>query len=311
MIRHPETELGRIGHWTIVYSIFFLFLFSGCTDSQPDTTARVDALNRSVHVPATVQSVSSLAPSVTETIYAAHAASKLVSVTTVDNFPDEVRELTMINSFPLDIEGLVSLKPDLIIASDQVNRVDEAERLAELGLPVFFLSSNSIEGILENIETVADILSSPAGREQAQLLRDAVEMISSRVSEANETHPSVLILIDYKELYAFGQGSYVHEIVRRAGGTSVTDHFSVTNPVLSEEFVLRTNPDIIVGTFGTAFEIEDLLSIRPTWSSLAAVKNNKVFNINPDILLRPGPRTVDALAIMANWITPTAFQTTI
>ncbi len=294
-------------HNRVLVPLVLLFLCS-CGQRAKDGATTTDALGRSVTLPDTILTISSLAPSITETIYAAGSADKLISGTTADNFPSEIENIEKIGSFPLDIERLVALDPDIVFASDQVNRVDEADRLVELGIPVFFLASSSFDDILESIRTVATITSTPQGLEQADILLGAVRMIRSQVVLAGPSGRSVLVLVDYKELYSFGKGSYIHELIEFAGGNSITSHLDVRNPVLSEEFVLAEDPEIIIGSFGSDFSVEDLLEVRPSWAGLSAVRNERVYSINSDILLRPGPRVVDALAIITNWVTPEAFQ---
>lgn len=280
----------------------------GCNQPSTDKQALVDALGRTVAIPDSVHSISSIAPSVTEVIFAAHADDKLISVTTADNFPPSVDDIPKLSAFPLDIERLVALDPDVVFASDQVNRTDESDRLGELNIPVYFLPSKTLDDVFSSIEVVADVTHSEEGKLQASLLRGAVDMIAGQVETAGRSNSTVLVLIDYQELYGFGRGSYVNDLVSLAGGRSITADLDVSNPVLSDEFVLREDPDIIIGTFGAEFETKQLTNLRPTWAALSAVRNDRVYSIEGDILLRPGPRAVDALAIMTNWITPRAFR---
>ncbi len=167
------------------------------------------------------------------------------------------------------------------------------------------LGSSTLGDVFDNIRTVGMLAgTSKAANSQAGLLEQSVLQISEMASAASSKNVNVLVLIGIDELYSFGNGSYVNEMIRSAGGVSITEDIPMAAPVLSEEFVLAQQPEVIIVAMGPDFETSKLLAAHPTWTALSAVRNDNVFSIDPDLLLRPGPRTVDGVLFLASWITP-------
>ena len=108
-------------------------------------------------------------------------------------------------------------------------------------------------------------------------------------------------------LFAFGDESYVHDLIARAGGRSATANIGTEAPVLSDEFVLKAQPDVIIGTYGLDYDIRRLLTLHPTWDVVPAVQHNRVYTIDPDLILRPGPRLVDGTEALARLLHPALF----
>ena len=310
-----DMNIGKIIRTTanrrslVLTVVISLSVLSGCNNNASNRSPALftDALGRSVAIPDTVQRVVSLAPSATETLFAAGAGEKIAGVTTADDFPPEINALPKVTALPaIDYEKILSLQPDLIIASADINGPDIAERMAEFSTPVFYLGSETLDDVFDNIRVVGTLVGTAARAEnQARLLEQSVAQIGSMVSEASgQTAPGVLVLIGTGELYSFGNGSYVHEMVQHAGGVSITADIPMAAPVLSEEFVLAKQPDVIVVAQGEDFSTDDLLKAHPTWKDLPAVINGNVFSIDPDYILRPGPRVVDGVLFLATWISP-------
>ncbi|NND70441.1 MAG: cobalamin-binding protein [Rhodothermales bacterium] len=294
---------------TVVAIGAFVLMVQGCSKpaSERSPALFTDALGRSVIIPDSVRRIVSLAPSATETLFAAGAGGKLVGVTTSDDYPREIDAVPRVTAFPaVDYERIVSLQPDLILTSSDVNGPDIGDRMSEFAVPVFYLGSENLENIFDNVRVVGTLTGTASQAEtQARLLAQSVVQIGTMTSSNTPgATPKVLVLIGIDELYSFGHGSYVHEMIRYAGGRSITEDIPMAAPVLSEEFVLAQQPDVVVVAMGPDFSMDDLIDSHPSWTELPAVANDRVYSIDPDLILRPGPRVVDGVLFLATWISP-------
>lgn len=285
--------------------LILLFLAGGCNRDTPPTQAMrevVDDTGRTVSVPNDPKRVISLAPSITEVAFAARVGDKLRAVTTVDNYPPEVNSLDRITAFPLDHEGIVAMAPDLVLATDQINSVRDVSALSDVGIPAFFLRFNTASDIFKAVRTVGDLLGS---RDLADSAADSLETMWNSLLSDSETasyRPGVLLIAGYDVLYAFGRDSYTSEMIRAAGGRSVTDKLEGQAATLSDEFVLTEQPEIIVGTFGESFDVAQIAAAHPTWNSVPAVATGRVYSMDPDLVSRPGPRIIDGARTIRRWV---------
>ena len=283
---------------------------SGCrpdsdTPNRPSTVT--DALSRTVPLDRPVNRVVTLAPNLTEIVFAAGAGDKLVGVTTADDYPPAVDSLARFSALPIDFEAIAALNPDLVLATDQVNSARDADTFDELGMPLYFFSFTTVDDILSAIRTTGELLGSPeAAGAASDSLDAALDALRTRTQSVAD-RPRVLFLIGDDTLYAFGQNSYVHTLIEIAGGQSITDSMATKAPTLSEEFVLTQKPDVIIGAFGSDYDPDRLLELHPTWDIVPAIQNDRVYSLNPDIVVRPGPRIVKGARRMARMLHPELF----
>jgi iron complex transport system substrate-binding protein len=274
---------------------------AGCAepDASPDTGAAVvvDDLGREVQIEQPVERVLTLAPSLTELLFAAGGGSKLVGASQADDYPNDVRALPRYGTYPLDFEAVVALRPDLVFATDQVNNPDDARPLAATGIPTYFFSFNTLDDVPRALRTLGRLTgTSPHAEAAADTFTARLDRLEARTDTPDR--PRVLFLIGDEPLFAFGDASYVQDLIRIAGGESVTAGFEGEAVTLSAEFVLEAAPEVIVGAFGEGYDTDDLLRSHPSWSAVPAVAEGRVYSIDPDHVLRPGPR----LVLGARWL---------
>ena len=272
--------------------ICLLFLvLTGCSASLEGERTIEDDLGRTLEVPHSIERVVPLAPSITELLYASGAGAKVVGVSAYDDFPPAVDSLPRYSVLPMDFEAIVALDVDLVFASEQVNNPKDADTFAAVGIPVYFVAVNTLADLTRAIRDLGELFGTPeAAHKRATQLEDSLAQLSVLTSNLPEK-PDVLFLIDTTTLYAFGQGSYIHEIIDIAGGHSITKTHSIRFPILTDEFVLASDPDVIVGSFGPEFEKTRLLAHHPAWDILSPIISDQVFGLDSAIL-RPGPRLV-------------------
>jgi ABC-type Fe3+-hydroxamate transport system substrate-binding protein len=281
----------------------------GSSDTPPSATTLTDDLERTVALSPPIERVISLAPNLTELVFAAGAGSTLVAVTPSDDHPPAVDTIDEISPLPVDFEAVVAKSPDLVLATDQINPPGDTETFEAVSVPVYFFSFSSLDDVFEAVRTMGTLLGTEAAaRDSARTLERQVAALRARTDSLPEAErPRVLVLVGDDTLYSFGRGSYVHELVRLAGGRSITASIDTKAPTLSEEFVLTEKPDVIVGAWGRDYDPDRLLELHPTWDVVPAVANDRVYSLPPSLLLRPGPRLVEGARRMAAHFHPSRF----
>ena len=279
-------------------------VIAGCSADLTNERTVKDDLGRTVQIPSTPHRIAPLAPSITEFLYASGAGSKVVGVSTVDDFPPAVHTLPKYNLIPLDFEAIVALDPDLVVASEQVNSPKDADTFAALGIPVYFTAVSTLEDVPRVIQALGELLgTSEQANERASQFVDSLTQLTE-LTRGIPKKPSVLFLLEPATLYGFGLGSYIHDMIDLAGGLSITASLSTRFPILTDEFVLSSSPEVIVGSFDVEFESAQLLSHHPTWDILPAISSGRVYGFDPDLYLRPGPRLVAGVWQLAQALHP-------
>ncbi len=288
-------------------------LATGCTshpDTAPLTRSVTDDLGRTVLLPPSVERVVTIAPNLTEIIFVAGAGHKLVGVTTADNYPAAVDTLPHFGALPLDFEAIVALQPDLVLANGNINNPRDAETFEALDLPILFFSFQSLDEIFQRVRTIGELLGTASHAEAAADSLEAAVASLRQTTDRAEERPLTLFLIDDEMLFAFGSESYMHALIDLAGGRSATAEIEAVRPVLNEEFVLVRKPEVIFGAFGEDYDPARLLEHHPTWDIVPAVRDGRIYGLNPDLLLRPTPRLLEGVRRMAQHLHPDLFPTT-
>ena len=288
---------------TLVTALLLVAL-AGC---RPDAPGEVrDDLGRPVALDAIPEAVLPLAPNLTELIAAAAGVDRLVGVSHADDFPAGIGDLPRFQSLPLDAEAVVALQPDLVLGSADVTPTDAADGLAALGLPTYLFRFDEVADVPRALRTLDTLLASTGGAEAALAFETRVEDVERAVRTFDR--PRVLLLVGSSEgvLYAFGRDAYASEMVRLGGGDNVTDVYEGAAAQPSTEAVLELSPEVVI-VAAEGYDAERLVSDHPALFSIPAVTQGRVYGIDPDLLLRPGPRIVDGLERIARLLHPEAF----
>ena len=249
----------------------------------------------------------SLAPSLTEIIYTLGAQEVLVGVTTFCDYPPEaVKKHKVGGMVNPSLEGIVTLRPDLVLATTEGNRDETIHQLAALGIPTYVVSPKSFTGVLESITRIGLL----AGREETA--RRVVANLSARrdrVAEAtrDQPRPSVLYLVWAEPVIVPGRDTLITDLIRMAGGASISGEERVPWPRLSLEQVVAKAPEVIITATHNVVHVDDALRRwREQKILLPAFKAGRVYSIDGDLVHRPGPRIVDGLESLARVIHPGA-----
>jgi len=280
---------------------FALLLLAGCgsdtaiTEPGAADTTVTDALGRAVtfrHPPARVLP---LAPNLTEVAFAVGAGDRIAAVSPSDDYPEAVASLPRFSTFPLDPEAVVALEPDLLLATDQVNHPADVASFADLGIPTYFFSFVRVADVPAALRTAGALL----GGDGEPAARDFEARVDSvRRAVEGRPRPRTLLLVGDDVLYAFGRHSYASEAVRLAGGDNLTDAFAGQAATLSDEWVLERAPEVVV-VLVEPYDPARLLERHPTWRNVPAVRDGRVYGLDPDLVSRPGPRLAEGIARLA------------
>ena len=260
----------------------------------------IDITETAVTIPQEPQRIISIAPSNTEILFALGLEDKIVGITNYCNFPEETKNIEKIGeTFPLNLEKIVSLKPDLILA--YAGQLKEIPRLRELGLKVIVIEPLNLQETLKSIQMVATVGGIPEkGNILVENLSQRIDQIKTEVSNLEITKkPKVFIGGIYETIWTPGEGTLFNELISLAGGINIAAGFSGWTKI-NPEFIVKEDPDIIIIPIGAMnpgdeLKIKENISQRPGWSNLSAVKTQKIFIVNEDLFFRPGPRLVDGL----------------
>jgi len=310
LMRRSGSRVPVLIRVLLCLGLLFTGTLTACTEreerSEQWATQYTDDLGRSVALRGPVKRVVTLAPNLTEIVYAAGGGDKLVGVTTADDYPPSVDTLPRFSALPVDFEKVLSLKPDVVLATDQVNSPRDAGTFESLGMPTFFFRFSSLEDVIAGIRKAGEIMGTvheaTATADSLEAELDSLRTLTEQVSNK----PSVIVLIGAETLNAFGRESHVHDLIELAGGRSLTKDLG-NSPVLSEEFVLKAAPDILIGTWGEAYDVDRLLALHPTWDALPAVQQGRVYNLSGDFISRPGPRLIEGVQRLVRLIHPDLF----
>ena len=271
----------------------------------------VDDLGRKIFLAKAPKRVVSLAPSITEILYAIGLNDEIVGVTEFCDYPPEAKQKAKIGYAQPNIEAIVTLEPDLVLAPRAFLRADLLAKLEQLKVTTFVVDPESFEEIPSRIQTVGRILNrSTAADGVAMAMRQRIAAIRSKMEAVARVR--VLYVLNSQPLITVGPGSYIHQVINVAGGSNIASQATVPYPHLNMEAVLKEDPEIIVFPIGKAEGIslaEQQEWLR--WTSLSAVKQGRLHQISADILNRPGPRIVEGLETLARIIHPEAFTATV
>jgi len=257
----------------------------------------IDAVGEKVVLARPAQRVISLAPSLTETIFALGAGDRLVGRTSYCNYPPEAAKVPPVGDMlTLRYEEIIALKPDLIVMSIAGNTDANYRKLRDLGLTVCAIGAENVGNVIASLDTMGMLLGRRA--EAGVMLERLFGQIDSVRGLAVAAPPvTTFIVIDKSPLITASRGFLAEELML-AGGENIAAGESAGYPKYSREAILRRNPEVILlpGTSWSA--VDDLLKTYPEWKNLRAVRNNRVYVIPPDIIMRPGPRITQGVTAL-------------
>jgi len=270
------------------------------------TLSIVDDYGRTVELHGVPQRIVSVAPSPTEILFAVGAGSQIVGVDNYSDYPAEAKSLPQIGSYTLNMEVIMSLKPDLIVSSDLVPRA-QLDQLEAQGVPYFIFATRTMEDVIKDLRLAGSLTGHSLEAESLVAgLQARINAVTNKTLAAGVE--KVRTYIEYYPLWTYGPGSFGNDLIRLAGGVNIAANASNEYPELTPEFIIAQNPQVIVYTVGpmTTTTASDFAT-RSGWSNTFAVSHDKIYSIDDNLVSRYGPRVVDGLEQLAEIIHPELF----
>ncbi len=263
-------------------------LFTSSSIAQPISV--IDDDRRTVTLTQPAQRIISLAPSLTELLYAAGAGAQVIGVSEYSDFPPEASRLPVIGRYDLlNMEAIVALAPDLIVAWRSGNPRSAVQSLIELGLNVYVAEPTTIASIADHIERFATLAGTlPSGMAAAKDFREQLTRLSDTYQ--GRTSVSVFYQVWNEPLISVGGNELINDIIRLCGGSNIFDDLGLA-PKVSEEAVLLRNPQVIIASGMDAARpawLDDWLR----WPQLRAVANDDLYFVPPDLVQRHSLRVL-------------------
>lgn len=239
--------------------------------------------------------VVSMAPSVTELLFAAGGGGQIVGAVNYSDYPEAAKRITRIGSNrEIDMELLISLKPDLIVAWRHNSSERQIEMVRRLGIPVFQSDPQTLDGIPDSVLRLGRLLGTEtAAKTTATQLRE--QLAGLRTRYAGRAPVRTFYQVWDKPLYTLSGKHILTDAMKLCGGENIFDKLTVTAPIVSIESVLQANPEAIIATAEKNYGGVDLW--KP-YGTLAAVRSNNLFTLDGHLLNRAGPRMVQGTAAM-------------
>ncbi len=257
----------------------------------------------------------STAPSITETLFALGLGDRVVGVTTFCRYPPEARTKPKIGSYLRpDVEAILALRPDLVIVEKSMFR--RALASPQLKLPVLEVDDATIEGVFDSIRAIGRA-AGVAGRSSELVARIRSELDVLRRSGPGRAPPTVLFIVGrtpgrIEDLIAAGRGSYISELIALAGGKNILDDAAAPYSKIGVEQILARNPDVILdmgdmaaaGSETAGRPRQDVQRLWQRFKTLKAVQQGRVYSVDSDVFMIPGPRLAEAARRIAELLFP-------
>lgn len=314
--------------WPAVVAVFFLLaaVLVGCSSGansnaqpakkeEPKTEQAAfpvtvkDGLGEDVTIKAEPKKIVSLIPSNTEIAYALGLGDKIVGVSDFDNYPEDVKTKTKIGGMEFNVEKIISLKPDLVLAhaSSAHNSRDGLKQLKDAGITVLVVNdAKSFDDVYASIDLIGKATGTT---DKAKQVIDEMKEKLAKIKEKAKQIPAdkqANVWIEVSpppQIYTAGKGTFMDEMLQVISAKNVAGSLEGW-PMVTEEKAVAYKPDVIITTYGGAKQV----FARAAWKDVPAVKNKRVYDVNTDLVSRPGPRLVEGVEELAKAIYPDVFK---
>ncbi len=276
--------------------------------TPPQYRQITDEIGRTIRLPQSIHRIVSLAPNITETIYALGLQDHLVGDTDYCDFPAEAQQKTKVGgAVNPSIEAIAALHPDVVLVTKNLNRLETVQALADIGIPSYATDPHTVDAILSSIARLADLLgASETGSALAAGLEHQLSVLHERIASLPPRR--VLFIVWTEPLISIGNDTFIADALRHAGAVSVIDS-SQNWPQVNLEEVVRLQPEFLIfveSHSGAGPHSADALTGLPGWRLLNAVRNRRYATIS-DAINRPAPRLVSAVEDLARQLHPEVF----
>ena len=261
------------------------------------------------------QRIISLAPGITEILFALDLGESIVGVTDFCNYPEAAKEKVKVGGLiHPNIELILSLKPDLVMMLP--THRDFKEKLETFHISTLTVPHERLSDIFESLEMIGEATKrAEKARKLIEKIIEGIEQVKRKVGEARRK--TVLFVVErtpgtLQDIYAAGAGTFVEELITLAGGTNILSDAPTRYPKISKEVIIARNPEVILDSSLAPDQPEaKLKEVKEVWSilsSLSAVKGGKLFPVAERYVTIPGPRVIKGLEYIARRIHPELYD---
>lgn len=292
----------------IAPALAFGFVLALAAPPHAAAVAVRDAVGRAVEVPREPRRIVSLAPNITEMLFALGLAERVAGVTIFCDWPPEVAAKPKIGGvINPSLETIVSLGADLVLATADLNRPEDVNRLAALKVAVYTIDTRSVGDVLRSLVTIGELTGSAVrAREIAGGLERRREAARARVGGIPPV--TVFVALDRVPLISAGEGTFVGEMLTLAGGRNIAGASKIKYPVFSLEQLLADDPEVILDAADpgpvSAAELLSRWGALPGAASLKALRTGRLISVGQGSFFRPGPRIIDSLEQLVDILHP-------
>ena len=247
----------------------------------------------------------SLAPSITEIIFALGMGDHLVGVTIFSNYPPEAKKLPKIGTYiHLNLEKILWLRPDIAIGIYDGNRKSEIEILKEAGIQVYMTNPRNVNDVLYDIRKIGSVLGVPErGKALSKRLEKRVKRVINKVRPLKKVR--VFLQINIKPIITVNKDTFQNDLIRLAGGINIAENEPIRYPKISIEEIINRKPEvIIISCMEVGGKFEEAKKEWMKWKSIPAVRDDRIYLVNSDLLDRASPRLIEGLELLARLIHP-------
>ncbi len=283
----------------VILLLLAVLLLWACTQKQEVNLSKpneiVDDLGYKHSFETTPGTIITLAPSLTEMIFELELGDKLIGNTTYCNFPPESDSIQKVGDMlSINHELLLKLNPGIILITMEGNTKDTFDKIKSLGLKVFISNPRTYAGIKKTFRDLGKIFN------RNEVIESKIEQWDTRVDSIkslSEKHDSMLamFLVSLQPIMAAGKSTFINEFLSFCNLRNITADLEANYPFLSREEILKRNPQVILHTEHSYKQNVNVTELYPEWKNVDAIKNSRVYYLDPDLYFRPGPRFVIAL----------------
>jgi iron complex transport system substrate-binding protein len=273
-----------------------------------------DAIDEEVIIEDKPEKIISLIPSNTEVVYALENGDAIVGVTDFDNYPEEAMSKEKIGGMEINIEKMISLKPDLVLAHESTADSTKAglQQLKDAEIDVVVVNdAQSFDGVYESIEMIGKAIGEP--EKAIELVDNMKNSFAELKKQAESIKPdqqkTVFVEVSpAPEIYTAGKNTFINEMLELIGAKNAAGDMEGWAKV-DQEAIVERNPDVVVTTYGYYTEnTVELVLGRQGWENVKAVKDQQVFDVHSDLVTRSGPRLAEGAEELAKAIYPGVFK---
>jgi len=258
-----------------------------------------DGIGRKIELAKRPELIVSLAPNITEILFALQLGHKVAGVTDFCDFPEEARHKPKVGwLISPGIEKIISLRPDIVFATTEGNKPEIVDELERMNIKTYVLNPHDINDVLSDITEIGNVTGQRSiAQELTGSLTRRINTVKKKAMEGRQKR--VIYLVSANPIISAGPGSFIHDLIITAGGINVLSDSPIRYPRIDMEEIILKDPEVIIAPDDLTEQIHEW---KKRWSGISAIRNGAVYPVNPDIVSRPGPRIVDGLEMIYEYI---------